>query len=137
VGNLASAYYWIPEQRERAMPLFEEAIGLAKEGLSRSPEDAVLMSKLAGYYSIVRPDTAGYYTEKAMALDPDNAEVLFRSAATYEQIGERERALVLLGNAISKGFPLKIIENERQFLDLRQDRRYGLLLAGTARAKTE
>jgi serine/threonine-protein kinase len=134
VGNLASAYYWMPEERERAMPLFREAIDLTMRKLTQSPGDAITLSMLAGYYSVSRRDSAVYYAEKALTLLPEDPEVLFRAAMVYEEIGERERALVLLGRAISRGYSLKIIEHERQFLDLRRDGRYQLLIAGTSAA---
>jgi serine/threonine-protein kinase len=133
IGNLATAYYWVPEERERAMPLFEKAIELARQKLAQKPNDAVLLSLLGGYYSIEHPDSAVRYTEKALALDPGSSEVLFRSAAVYEQIGEREKALVLLGDAMEKGYSSKIIAHERQFLDLRKDPRYELLVARTTK----
>ena len=135
IGNLATAYFWMPEEKERAMPLFEKAIELARQKLAQTPNDTVLLSLLAGYFSVEHPDSAVFYTEKTLALDPGNSEVLFRSAMVYEQIGERARALVLLGDAIAKGYSLKVIAHERQFLDLRQDSRYQLLVTKTAKPK--
>jgi tetratricopeptide (TPR) repeat protein len=129
IGNLASAYYWMPEDRERATPLFETAIELAHEELSQSPDDGVLIGMLAVYYSVNHPDTALYFAERALALDPDNADVLFRSAMVYEQLGQRARALVVLGDAIANGCPVKAIAHERHFQELREDPRYELLVA--------
>ncbi len=128
-GNLAAAYYWIPEERARAMPLFEHAIDLARPELERSPNDPVLLSIIAGYYSVLDRDSAVAYAERALAAGPDNAEALFRSAMVYEQLRERTKALVLLGDAITHGYSRKIIANERQFLELREDTRYRLLIA--------
>ena len=128
-GNLAAAYYWIPEEQQRAMPLFEQAIDLARPELERSPNDAVVLSVIAGYYSVLDRDSAVAYAERALVAGPDNAEALFRSAVVYEQLGERTKALVLLGDAITHGYSRKIIANERQFLTLREDSRYRLLIA--------
>ena len=137
IGNLAVAYYYIPEERERATPLFEEAITLGREKLAESPGDAELMAVLAGYYSIDHPDSAVQFAKAALSLEPDDAEVLFRSAGVYEQIGERARALVLLGGALANGYSLKAVENERQFLDLRKDPRYALLVAEVVESKDD
>jgi len=137
IGNLAVAYYYIPEERERATPLFEEAIALGREKLAETPGDAELMSVLAGYYSIDHPDTAAYFAEQALTLAPDSPEVLFRAAGVYEQIDERPRALMLLGDALANGYSLKVVENEEQFVELRKDPRYALLVAEVEKSKDE
>jgi Flp pilus assembly protein TadD len=137
IGNLAVAYYYIPEERDRATPLFEEAIELARVKLDEAPGNAQLNAVIAGYYSITHPDSAVYFAERALDLEPEDSEVLFRAAAVYEQIGERARALVLLGDALAKGYSLKVIENERQFLELREDPRYALLVAEVEESKEE
>jgi tetratricopeptide (TPR) repeat protein len=145
IGNLAAAYYWIPEERERAVPLFEQAIALAKIELAKHPDDAVLLSIVAGYYSVCQPDSALHYAERALEIDKENPLVLYRTAQVYEHIGRddpskrnimRARALALLGDAIEKGYSLKEISNERELRDLRSDPRYELLISEKARPKT-
>jgi tetratricopeptide (TPR) repeat protein/TolB-like protein len=135
IGNLAAAYYWIPEQRDRAVSLFETAIELARKKLVQSPDDAVLSSILAGYFAAAHPDSAVRYAERALALSPRDSQVLYRCAMVYEQIGERARALMLLGEAIANGYSLMEIAHERQFAELRRDSRYELLIARTDKAK--
>ncbi len=137
VGNLAVAYYYIPAERERAAPLFEKAITLARAKLAETPGDAGLMAVLAGYYSIDHPDSAVYFAEQALAIAPDDSEVLFRAAGVYEQIDERPRALVLLGDALANGYSLKVVENEEQFVELRKDPRYALLVAEAKESKDD
>jgi len=129
IGNLAAAYYWIPEEQHRAIPLYETAIDLARKKLATTPDDAVLLSFLADYYSVIRPDSAVSHIERALALSPRDSQVLYRAAMVYEQIGERTRALVFLGDAIANGYPLQEIAHARQFERLRQDHRYELLIA--------
>jgi tetratricopeptide (TPR) repeat protein/predicted Ser/Thr protein kinase len=131
IGNLASACYWIPGERERSRSLYEEAVVLAEQALERNPQEARNLAKLAGYYAIVRPAEAAAYAEQALTLAPDDAEILYRAADTYEQLGNRARALFLLGAAIEHGYPVKEIEHEPWLKELREDPRYDLLVSGS------
>ena len=128
VGNLASAYYWIPGERERATPLFEQAIDLSRAKLAGAPNDPNLLSILAGYYSIDHPDSAARYADRAVSLSPADPSVLYRAAIVFETIENRPKALALLGQAISAGHSLKEIEHEQHLAELRKDSRYQLLV---------
>jgi len=129
VGNLAAAYYLIEGERERADSLFELAIELAEKKRKTDPDNATLVAFLAGYYSINHPDKAVVLAEQSLKMDPENSEVAYRIAQVYEQIGERAKALVLLGRALDLGYSRKELEHEQLFEDLRQDPRYELLVA--------
>ncbi|MGB5488424.1 MAG: hypothetical protein WBN06_13610, partial [Lysobacterales bacterium] len=43
--------------------------------------------------------------DTAMTLSPDSAYILSAAAECYETLGQRDRALELLADAIDKGFP--------------------------------
>jgi tetratricopeptide (TPR) repeat protein len=129
VGNLASAYYWMPEGRARAERLFGEAIQLAEGGLSQTPDDGLLLSFLAAYYALSDSAAAVRYADRALAVDGDNGEVLYRCASVYERLGRRARALVVLGDALKNGYSRKTLAHDRYFQELRKDSRYGLLVS--------
>jgi serine/threonine-protein kinase len=129
VGNIAAAYKWIPEEREQGKRFLAEAIELAEKRRAESPNDAVLLSFLAGCYAPSDKEAAVRHAERALSLSGDNAEVLFRCAAAYEDMGQRTRALVLLGDAIKHGYSLKMIAHEPYFQELRKDPRYDLLIS--------
>jgi tetratricopeptide (TPR) repeat protein/tRNA A-37 threonylcarbamoyl transferase component Bud32 len=130
IGNLAAAYYWIEGERERALELYGEAAVMAEQSLAKNPDHVGILSNLAGYYAVVRPDTAAAVAERALALAPDDPEVLYRAADTYEQLNNRPRALVLLGAAIEHGYSVKEIEHEPWLKELRDDPRYVMLVSG-------
>ena len=129
LGNLAAAYYWLPGERDRAVELFQEAAGLAETQRANSPNNAELLSQLAGYYSVFDADTATRLAEEAIQLAPENPEVHYRAALVYETLGNRPRALVLLGDAIERGFSMLVISHERELKELREDVRYKVLIS--------
>jgi serine/threonine-protein kinase len=129
LGNIAAAYYWMPGGREKAGVIVKEAIALAEEELRKIPDDALLLSYLAGYYSVFDSATAVSYAEEALALGKDSGEVSYRCATVFEVTGQRARALVLLGDALEHGYSLKVIEHDRHFQALREDPRYSLLVS--------
>lgn len=128
IGNLGSACYWIDGQRQRADTLFESAIALAEQERAITPDDPVLVAFLAGYCAINHRDRALDYAETAMKMAPDNPEVVYRVAQVYEQVGDRAKALVLVGKALDLGYSIKMLEHEAHFRDLREDPRYALLV---------
>jgi tetratricopeptide (TPR) repeat protein len=136
IGNLALAYYYTPGSEDRGRALFRVAIDLAKKPVEESPRDAVLLATFAGYYSHLAPDTAAAHAERALELEPTDAEVLYRSALVYEDIGERARALVLLGDAIKQGYSPTVIAHTRALRELREDPRYRMLVSESAPAGT-
>jgi len=128
IGNLAAAYYWTPGGRDTAETIVKDAIALAEAQLLQSPDDALLLSYLAGYYTNVDPGTAERYADRALDLAKDNADVNYRCASVFEMLGNRNRALVLVGDALKNGYSLKVIEHDPYFRKLREDSRFEMLV---------
>ena len=129
VGFLAAACHWIPEQRERSNALYAEAIALADAARRDSPRDAYVLAELAGFHAVARSDSAEALADRALALLPNDGTILYRCALTYELLGKREKALVLLGRAMKEGCSRRQIASERFLAELRNDSRYELLIA--------
>ena len=124
-GNLASAYYWSQNGRNRAEELYRTAIRLAREQLSVNPDDPELLSSLGGYYAMVgEKDSSTFYTERALQLDKNDAGIMFHAGTTYESIGDRTRALKWIGKAIDAGYSIGEIMNQPELRELYKDPRY-------------
>jgi serine/threonine-protein kinase len=61
-------------------------------------------------------------------IAPDNLEVMFRAAYTYENLGMRDDALLWIGKAIENGYSRSEIENQPELKQLVTDERYQQLL---------
>lgn len=102
---------------------------MAETRVSVNPHNAEVLCDLAKYYTQMGSN------EKAKAAlaqifkrPPRDVNVLAEAARIYEHIGEREEALDALARALQGGYPLHMIETDASLEQLRQDKRFQLLL---------
>jgi tetratricopeptide (TPR) repeat protein/TolB-like protein len=127
-ATLANSYYWLPGKREDSFPAYRRAIELAEKRLELNPRDARMLVTLAGYYVMVDEDEKALsYTERALQISVDNPFVLYFAGYVYEQLGQRDKALELIGKALELGYPLREIERDPWLTDLRADERFNEL----------
>jgi tetratricopeptide (TPR) repeat protein/TolB-like protein len=131
-GNLASAYYWAPGERHKAWDKYRIAIDLAEQERKENPNDPIVLAFLAGYYADVGDGARSrVLIQEALRVAPKNAEVVFRAGHAYEKLGDREKALVWIGNAIDQGYSQEEIRQDPGLKELREDVRFKLLLPET------
>jgi len=124
-ANLADTLLWIPGRAEEARQAYEKARRLLAERLERSPNEVVLVSRMALY--AVRSghkDEAPALLTRALALAPTSADVQFRAGLAYELLGDRKRALAAIAAALRLGYPVKYVEAEPDLVSLRRDPGY-------------
>jgi len=129
-GYLASTYYHgVPGKRDKAQSLYKQAAKLAEAQRDINPRDPKVLADLAGYYAVLgeRGKAVSLMT-RALALAPDDLEVMVSAGDTYEQLGERERALHWIRKALEHGYPPKGIERMPGLEQLRADARFQHLL---------
>jgi serine/threonine-protein kinase len=134
-ANLGDAYRWMPDAWERSIEAYTKAIELARAALKRGTEDlearsrlAVLLAKrgdaVAARHEIQRVESST--SEKTGALH-------YRTAITYELIGDRAKALNSLERAVNANYPVDEIRRDPELKALRSDTRYARLTASVAR----
>jgi len=125
VGNLASAYRWGGD-RARAGPAFRRAIEVCEASLAAAPDDPLLMATLAGYYGMLGEgrERGRELLDRATSRDIVDAQLLALIGESYEDLGERDRALEWLGRALDNGLALSQIEGMPSLDELRKDERY-------------
>jgi len=129
VGNLASAYHWIPNE-EKAQVNYRRAVQMAEEKRQINPRDADVLSDLAVYYGMTGSSSARalQLIEQALEQSPDDVDVLFRASEVYEHLGEREKALKSIGMALDHGCSRQQVEWAPELRHLRADSRYAALI---------
>lgn len=121
-GNLASAYYWIPEERKNAQKFYQKAIELAETRRLINPNDPDITSRLAGYYAITgNRIKAELMIERAIKIAPKSIHVMYEAGTVYEQLGERKKAIVWIGKALENGYSKSEILNQPELRELLAD----------------
>ena len=124
-GNYAECCHWTPSLRDSSRWLFEKAIAMALDTLRVNPGSLRILVDLASYCSMIGDrNRAEAYLELPVRRDPSDENITFRIAETYEQIGQREAALIWVEKSLERGYPLEWIERYAGMKDLRSDERF-------------
>ena len=118
-GNLADAYHWGSGGDEKASAAYRRAIALGEDQLVVNPNDAVLLADLSYYYAMLgsRAEALEAF-ERALELLPSDIDVQHRGAQVYQALGEIERALELVRQAVENGYPADEIRVDPLFANL-------------------
>jgi tetratricopeptide (TPR) repeat protein/tRNA A-37 threonylcarbamoyl transferase component Bud32 len=127
-GIRAEAYRMAPHLKNRAPALFQRAVELAKDELTKRPLDPEVWAMLANHYArLEQPDEARKAARTALEIAPDNPNVLFRAALVFEMTGNRERAMQLLGAALMGGYSIEEARSCEALDGIRQTHEYQTL----------
>jgi tetratricopeptide (TPR) repeat protein len=133
--NLGAARYWTPDLRARAKEAYETALKLGEPASSVSGRtDPALLADLASGHAVLALliDGSEKQTHRSRALtllelagpQARDARILTTMATTYEELGDRPKALEWLARAIKAGQSLRSIERSPWLKDLHGDERY-------------
>jgi tetratricopeptide (TPR) repeat protein len=128
-ANLGNAYYWSPGERDKAAEAYRRARELAEQQRNVNPRDASVLAALASY-DVMLGDKAAARThiQQALAIAPSDLYIDYWAAHTYEQLGERDKALDWMGKAIDAGYAVAEIERDPFMEEIRKDSRYRQLV---------
>ncbi len=122
--NLAAAYEW-SNQREKARAAFQRTAALAEAQLKVNPKQASVLMDLADCYSMLgQQDRARTLVQQGLRLAPDDVPIMFNAGVVYEQLGDREHALELIGKAIAGGYSRDLVDKAPSLARLRADPRF-------------
>jgi tetratricopeptide (TPR) repeat protein/predicted Ser/Thr protein kinase len=117
-GNLGSALYYEGKKNE-AMAPYRKAAELASQELKVNPRDPVVLSALAGYYSMLNDrEHALLYLGQALQYGHNDKEILLDAAGVYNQLGETGLAVEWLGKAVQAGYTVDKIRSDPEFANL-------------------
>jgi serine/threonine-protein kinase len=114
---------------------FTRTAEVAERDLDRQPGDADLMLTVASARAVAGDVArARALTDEVVARGIQDPNLMLAVAAIEEDLGERARALIWLGNALEGGYPIEEIENYPGFAALREDPGFEELRQGPANA---
>lgn len=114
---------------EEAEAQFEHAARLLEAHLRVDPSDAKRLGQLALYKAKLRRfDESQALVDRATELEPRNTTLMYKKAAVYALIGNRERALESLKLALESGYSRAEAERDPDLESLRDSPEYEALL---------
>lgn len=129
-GNLGDALYWIPGRRQEAAQAYRTARKLASARLAVNPNDASTVADVAVASAMLEDKQAALINiKRALTLDPESGDVLFRASLVYNHFGDNDRTLSLLKEALERGFPVATVQDTPDFEHLHSNPAYSTLTA--------
>ncbi len=120
--NFAEAQYWAPGGRDKALAAYEQAAQRAETQLKLNPRQGGVLADLANMYSRTgKAALANDLVRKALEASPEDVEVIYQTGSVYEQLGDRKRALELIGRALAKGYSIDLVRRSPTLTELRKD----------------
>jgi Flp pilus assembly protein TadD len=117
-GDLGTALYY-GGKKEQAMDAERKAAELALQDLKVNPRDPVVLSALAGYYSLLGDRKhALLYLGQALQYGRSDKEILIDAAGVYNQLGQTGLAIEWLGKAMQAGYTADKIRGDPEFANL-------------------
>jgi serine/threonine-protein kinase len=128
-GNLGDAYYWAPGMRSQASDAYRKAIALGEEAAKVNPRDAILLSRIAGYYAMNdERQPALHYLNRALGILPNEPSVRYKAALIHNHFKEVDQTLEWLEKAAKAGYSITTIRDLPDFDHLWGYRRFQDLL---------
>jgi len=128
-SSLAGVYKMLPNGREKAQRAYGRAIELAERNREINPNAPDLICYLADcYWQIGQKDKAVATAKEAVQMSPENIEVMVRAGIVFEQAGDRERALWLIGKAVRRGYAVDRVKSTEELRGLVSDARFDSMI---------
>ncbi len=124
-GDLGAVCSQIPGREAESDSALARAIELGRVQIGVNPEDPFLLVRIAQYeVALGHEDEGMQLAAKALALAPDQPEVLWYAAGVFEGAGDRDRALSTLRDALEAGYPADAMRQETSLAELLADPRF-------------
>ena len=123
-GNLGDALARLNRKNE-ARQMWLEAVRLDRQALEVNPNDATTLARIALREARLGDRTAAQADiTRALALNGSDSQVLYHGAAVHALIGDGERALTLLGQALKNGYSVAFARRDSDLDGIRQTPRF-------------
>jgi eukaryotic-like serine/threonine-protein kinase len=122
--NLELAYAGLKDASKSRSALDREQI-LLEQAAQSGPRDANVQYRLGVVYAKKKmAEKAIARAQSALALAPDDPDVLEGVGETYERLGDRKTALQYIEKALEKGYSLEALKSDPSLKNLLSDPRF-------------
>jgi serine/threonine-protein kinase len=120
-GNLALAYEGLKD-KEKTDKAHDREIALLEQAARNTPRDAIAQANLGLLYAKKKlREKALPRIQSALALSPDDPNVLEAVGEAYEDLGDRAQALQYIEKSVLKGYALTALKNATDLQGLISD----------------
>lgn len=111
-ANLASGYQGL-NQLDKALAAWDRERPLLEQAVKQNPRDAGAQARLAVLYAQKNiRDRAVAQVETALALSPDDADVLENVGEAYELMGDRSHAIQYIQKSVQRGYSMESLRDD-------------------------
>ena len=123
-ANLAMAYEGMHQDQKQKSAL-ERELPLLEAAAKSSPRDAGVQSRLALVNAqLQKRDQAAARMQTALALAPNDPDVLETVGETYETLGDRARAIEYIEKSVERGYSMDSLKDEPALKSLLSDPKF-------------
>ncbi|MCP4897128.1 MAG: tetratricopeptide repeat protein, partial [bacterium] len=127
-GNLGYAYRFGPAP-ERSDACFRKAVELATKRRESEPGNLWILTDIAAYHAMLDEYVQGLeLLEQAIAGAPEEPQLIAHIAETFEDLGERDQALVWVARSFEAGVSPRQFDDRPTLRELVADDRYQQLV---------
>ena len=127
--NLGDSLRWKGERRPVWEAAYRRSIDLLEAGLALTPRDTELLTSVALALAWTgRHEGARRRVDEALAIEPQDPNVLRYAGLVYLAAGDTERALGFLESAVARGYSLAELRHDPELVRLKSDPRFARLI---------
>jgi serine/threonine protein kinase/predicted Zn-dependent protease len=127
--NLGDAYEWSGRHPQEAIKAYLKAVELEEAQRRTKPQNASLAATLAEDYARVgNAERSQVMIRQAQVLSSDDPSVAFRLGEAYDTLGQRQRAIPLMAQALAAGYGQTEFERNPALAGLRNDPNFSAAL---------
>lgn len=124
-GNLGDAYRFTPGNEAKAADAYAKAIALAEQAMVAEPNDMRVRATLAvDLAKLGQAPRARQEMEKVLLARPGDTAIMLKAVFGYEALGDRSKALEILGQYVKLKGPMEEIARDPLLAALRRDPGY-------------
>ena len=121
-ADLGAAYLWSGRHDQEARRAYQTAVQLEEAEHAERPHDSGLLATLADHYAdLGNAEKSKTLARQALALDPDDPLLNYRTGEAFETLGERGEAIPLIAKALASGYNAYEFEHNPRLAGLRDD----------------
>ena len=122
LSTLGTAYRWSGKRGDLATEAFRKAVVLEEAERAKARKEPIFLAGLGQDYVFAGDSEKGLLlARQALALDPTNPTVQYKTGETYEALGQRDKAIPLIASAVAHGYRVAEFERNPELTSLRTD----------------